>query len=120
MANEITVSIRFDVANGNYDPGTINASNLQFDQAAVGAAEGVQEIGTSEESLSTGDLSTYGWLYLRNLDDTNYVQVGFSTGVYGIRLEPGEPAVFRTEPTATVYLLANTAACNVQYRWLED
>jgi len=120
MADEISVTIRFDCENGNYSPGQISNSNLNFDQTAVGAAEGVQAIGTSEESLSTGDLSTYGWLYLRNLDDTNYVQVGFSTGVYGIRLEAGEPALFRTEPAATVYLKANTAACDVQYRWLED
>jgi hypothetical protein len=120
MANEITVTIRFDVTNGNYSPGTINASNLQFDQAAVGAAGELQNIGTTEETLSVGDLTTYGWLYLRNVDATNYVQVGFSTGVYGIRLEPGEPAIFRTEPAATVYLKANTAACDVQYRWLED
>lgn len=120
MADEITVTMRFGVSNGSYDPGTITVSNEQYDQTAIGAAEGVQEIGTSEESLATGDLTTYGWLFLRNLDTTNYVQVGFSTGVYGIRLEAGEPALFRTEPAATVYLLANTAACNVQYRWLED
>ena len=120
MANEITVTVRFGVSNGNYVPGTISDNNLQFDQAAAGAAGEIQNIGTSEESLDTGDLTTYGWLYLKNLDDTNYVQVGFSTGVYGIRLEAGEPALFRTEPAATVYLKANTAACDVQYRWLED
>ena len=120
MADEITVSIRFDITNGNYKPGTINLSNEAFDQAAVGCAEGVQAIGTTEEQLAVGDLTTYGWLYLRNLNATNYVQVGFSTGVYGIRLEPGEPAIFRTEPAADVFLKANTAACNVQYRWLED
>lgn len=120
MANEITMTFRQSVTNGNYSPGTISISNAQVDQAAVGCAEGVQNIGTSEESLSTGDLTTYGWIYLRNLDATNYVQAGFSTGVYGIRLEAGEFATFRTEPAATVYLKANTAACDVQYRWLED
>jgi hypothetical protein len=94
--------------------------NQQLDQAAVGAASGVQPIGTSEETLSSGDLTTEGWLFMRNLDLTNYIQVGFSTGVYGIRLEAGECAMFRAEPGATVYLKANTAACNLQYQWLED
>ena len=120
MANEITITTRFDVTNGNYSPGVINISSAQYDQTAVGAAEGVQAIGTSEETLSTGDMTTYGWLFVRNLDATNYIQLGFSTGVYGCRLEPGEPALFRAEPAATIYLKANTAACNLQYRWLED
>lgn len=120
MADEITLTWRNDITNGNYSPGAIMVSNQQIDQTAVGCAEGVQAIGTSEETLSTGDLSTYGWLFLRNLDDTNYVQLGFSTGVYGCRLEAGECAMFRTEPAADMYLKANTAACDVQYRWLED
>ncbi len=120
MAGEISLTMRMAVTNGNYSPGIITVSNLQVDQAAVGAAAGVQNIGTTEESLSTGDLTTYGWLFLRNLDTSNYVQVGFSTGVYGIRLEAGEFAAFRTDPAATVYLKASTAACDVQYQWLED
>ena len=120
MANEITTTVRFSVVNGNYDPGTIAISGGTFDQDAAGAQEGVQEIGTSEESLTDTNLVTKGWLFIRNLDDTNYVQLGFSTGVYGCRLEAGEFSLFRTEPSASIYLKANTAACNVQYRWLED
>lgn len=120
MANEISVSFRFGVTNGNYDPGTINVSNQQITQTAAGAAEGIQNIGTSEEELSNGGLSTEGWIFMRNLNATNYIQVGFSTGVYGIRLEAGECAMFRTEPNCTIYMKANTGACNLQYRWLED
>lgn len=120
MANEITITQRIQCINGNFDTGTLAVSGAQFDQAAAGAAGGVQNIGTTEESLSAGDLTTKGWLFIRNLDATNYVQLGFSTGVYGCRLEAGEPATFRTEPAATIYLKANTAACNVQYLWLED
>jgi len=120
MADEISITMRFDVTNGSYAPGTVSLTNALFDQAAAGGAGELQNIGTTEESLSAGNLTTKGWLYIRNLDDTNYVQLGFSTGVYGCRLEAGEPALFRTEPAATIYLKANTAACDVQYRWLED
>ncbi len=120
MADEITITMRIGCINGSYNPGTLSVSGATFDQAAVGASEGVQNIGTSEETLSVGDMTTYGWLYIRNLDATNYVQLGFSTGVYGCRLEASEPAMFRVEPAGTVYLKANTAACDVQFRWLED
>jgi hypothetical protein len=120
MADEISVTMRLSVTNGQWSPGIITVNNATFDQAAIGAASGVQAVGTSEEELATGDLSTKGWLFLKNLDTTNYIQVGFSTTVYGIRLEAGESAMFRTEPAATVYLKANTAACKLQYQWLED
>lgn len=120
MANEITTTVRFQCINGNYDPGTISISGATFDQAAVGAQEGVQEIGTSEETLTATNLTTKGWLYMRNLDDANYIQWGPATTSYVGRLEAGEFALLRTEPAATIYLKANTAACDLQYRWLED
>ena len=120
MANEISLSFRMGVTNGNYDPGTISVSNQLIDQAAAGAVEGIQNIGTSEETLGVGGLSTKGWIFMRNLDATNYIEAGFATTVYGIKLEAGECAMFRTGGSATIYLKANTAACNLQYRWLED
>jgi hypothetical protein len=119
MANEITLTARMDIVNGYYAPGAISVNSLQVTQAAVGAVEGIQNIGTSEETLGVGGLSTRGWLYIRNLDATNYVQLGFATGAYGCRLKAGEFALFRAEAAADIYLKANTAAVNVQYRWLE-
>ena len=119
MADEITLTARLDVSNGYYTPGTISINSLQIDQAAAGAVEGIQNIGTTEETLGATGLTSKGWLFIRNLDATNYVQMGFSTTVYGIRLRPTEFALLRTEAAATVYLKANTAACNVFYRWLE-
>ena len=77
----------------------------------------VQSVGTSEETAgpSFGDIGTEGLCIVYNLDSTNYVQVGFATGVYGMRLRGGSaPAMFFLEPNATLYLKANTAACNVR------
>lgn len=74
-------------------------------------------VGTSEETAgpSFGDIGTEGLCIIYNLDPTNYVQVGFATGVYGMRLRgAGAPAIFFLEPNATLYLKANTAACNVR------
>jgi hypothetical protein len=77
----------------------------------------VTSVGTTEESAGPtfGDIGTEGLCVIYNLDTTNYVQVGFSTTVYGMRLYgAGAPAMFMIEPGATVYLKANTAACNVR------
>jgi len=120
MANEVTVKTSLSVRNGSlvftYDSGT-----LQFDQAAVGGpTPGYVTVGTSEESIAFGELSTVGWVVLKNLSTANYVRWGFATTVYGGRLEPGEVAQFRLNPGTTLYLIANTAACKCLVYAVED
>lgn len=121
MANEITVNASLSVANGNlkfaFAPGV-----LRFSQAAAGGpSPGMVSVGTTEESVAFSELGTEGWFMMQNLDATNYVQWGFSTTVYGGRMEAGETAgPFRLEPSATLYLKANTAACKVLIYALED
>jgi hypothetical protein len=120
MADEITITHRFGVDNGNYDPGTISVNNLQFDQAAQGVQEKIVTINTSADVvISSSDLTTEGWLWMRNLDTTNYVQWGTTDGYIG-RMEAEEPVNFRAEPSVSLVAKANTAACKVWYRWLED
>lgn len=121
MANEITVQTSLKVTNGNAKALGLDALNQSFDQAAEGGpTPGYVSIGTLEESHSFGELSTLGWMIMQNNDSTNYVQWGFTTGDYGGRLEPGERAVFRLEPGATLYLKANTAACKMIIYAFED
>lgn len=120
MANEISVSSRLTITNANlkfsFSPGT-----KTFDQTAQGGpTPGYKTIGTTEESEAFGELGTLGWLVMENLDATNYVEWGFATTVYGGRLEAGEMAMFRLNPSTTLYLKANTAACKVAIYALED
>ena len=119
MANEITISCSLAVSKNNYVD-VLGLASTTFDQANEGGAGRMQNIGTSEETLDEGAVSTEGWLLMINLDSTNYVRWGFATGVYGGRMEPGEPALFRVNPSSTIYLIANTAACDVHYMLLED
>jgi len=120
MADEIKVKPFLSLLNGNLKQ-TINPGTISIDQTGAGYYHNVSSIGTSEESIGTfGDVSTEGWCYIRNADATNYVQIGFATAVYGIRLEAGEIAQFRCEPSLTLYLKANTAACNVEIFVAED
>ena len=121
MANEIKVTPRMVVANGNLKR-TINPGTISVDMAGARIYQNTHSIGTSEESVSSfGDVGTFGWCFMRNLDGTNYVQWGSATTNYIGRMEAGETAgPFRLEPGITLYLKANTAACNVDIVVVED
>jgi hypothetical protein len=124
MANEIRATLRVsrtqssDSFKFEFNPGTV-----QVDQAAVGEGGQVYTIGTSEEAISFVDITTEGWLTMQNLDATNYVDWGPEDGGAMIemgRMEAGEPAAMRMFPGATLRLKANTAACQVLVKVLED
>lgn len=94
-----------------------NPGLIQIDQTGALIYDNVHAIGTTEETAGPvfGDIGTEGLCCIYNLDATNYVQVRFATGVYGMRLYGGvSPADFFLEPGATLYLKANTATCNVR------
>ena len=114
MSNEITVTAGISVKKGNLDF-TRPSKSATFDMAGAGGpTPGFVNIGIAEESTTFPEIGTKGWLFMQNLDATNYVQWGFSTTVYGGRMKPGETAgPFRMEPALTLFLKANTAACNV-------
>lgn len=119
MSNEINIQTSLSCNNGYF---SFNRSaNETVDQSASGAHGGIQEIGTSEESLVMGDISTSGMAYFRNLDDTNFVKIGpDSTGLVDfIKLKPGEFCLVRLA-TSTIKAIADTAACKLEYYILED
>lgn len=73
-------------------------------------------IGTSEATwtLAAG-IGNAGFMLIKNTDATNYVQVGFATGVYVLRIKAGQSALLPLEPaTAAIFLKADTAACVVE------
>lgn len=113
MANELTHTTSLRLSKGNLTR-NINAS-ATVNQTGVGAFWDTRTITTTESSIATfGDISTEGTVYLRNLDANNYVQVGFSTGVYGMRVAAGRWASFPAEPGLELFLKANTASCQVE------
>ena len=122
MADEIAITILGTVTNGNFKD-RIDHGQQRFDQAAIGAASNVVSVGTSEEDVTTGDISTLGWCFMRNLDSTNYVQYGpkSSGSMVAIgRIEAGEIHAFRLEPGITLRWVANTSAVLVDLRIYED
>lgn len=121
MANEITLSASLSASKGST---TVHLDFGPFNVTLTGtkALHNRQSIGTAEEALEMGEISAGGWCIMVNRDATNYVQVRPATGgVATIRMKAGEPALFRLDSGATApYLIANTAACEVEYILLEN
>lgn len=123
MANEITILTQMSRqhATKTGDNHTTGLRRIQVTQSATGQDDRKHTIGTSEESITFTDIVTNGFCQMINDDSTNYVEWGFSTGVYGGRMRAGEVAgPFRLNAGATLYLKANTAACKVRIAHYED
>jgi hypothetical protein len=55
---------------------------------------------------------------IANLDNTNYVELGFVSGTYTMRIPAGETLLL-PYVSATLYLLANTSAVTIQATFCE-
>jgi len=122
MADEIRGSVALNVTNGSF---LFNKNiSFNFDQAAIGGGNpGTVDVGTSEEVIALGDITTEGWCIIQNLDTTNYVDWGPTSGgsmVQVGRLEAGEFACLRLYPGLTLRMQANTSACKVEINVFED
>ena len=122
MANEISVTIKITFAKGTLPTVTRNPSALSVDMTGTQFVAGVQSIGTAEEALDLGDMGalTLGWMYCKNLDGTNFVEIRPATATADlIKLKAGEFALFRLTSN-TPYAIADTAACELDYLIVED
>ena len=123
MANEITVNLNMEIKNGFFAE-SIRPGQIRIDQSGEGRSGVVQTIGTSEEVVAFTEISTEGVLYMRNLDDTNFVRYGperpVSILVYFGKLKPGEYALFRLAPGVVMRAQADTAAVKLDVRLYED
>ncbi len=114
MADEIKVTLNVTVTNGTFKD-SIRPGQISIDQAtASGGNPGTVTIGTSEENISFGDV-TPGYVYIQNLDATNFVEFGkddASTMKECIKVLAGEIAFFRLADSETLRAKADTANVN--------
>lgn len=122
MANELTIGVIFSYEDS--DGATFEVpSTLQDLQASSSGKKFIhhtQSIGTSEEALVLGEVTSLGWACFMNWDSTNYVEIRSATGAANdiIKVPPGLPAFhhFGSDVTAP-YAIANSAACKLEY-WI--
>ena len=118
MASELTIRIRLSFSKGGAE--VKRSEDMSITVTGDTFTHGVQSIGTTEEELVQGaDLGTPGYAFIINLDGTNYVEIGSTTGVYDIKVKAGEFALYRHN-SATIYAKSDTASVNVEYVIIED
>ena len=117
MAQEIRATAGITLQNGNLQVSR-SVSNFPADQSGVGLQYGVQHVPTSPTALDMGNIGTAGWAFFRNLDSTNFIQIGTTGFVPFVTLLPGEVAVMRLA-TSAPYAQSDTAAVDLEYLILE-
>lgn len=116
MADELSITARMNFRKGG---AKVNRTeNISVDITGDAFSHEIQSIPTSNTALTEGAaVGTPGYVFIKNLDATNYVTVGL-TASYAIKLLAGEVALFRA--AGAIYALANTAACLVEYVIVEE
>jgi hypothetical protein len=118
MAAEITVSASLAVDDGIIDE-ALAKSGLRFDWAGTKYTKHVQSIGTSEEAIDLGEITTLGWVLAINLDNTNYVELRSATGagndIIKLPAKHGLALFHWGSDVSAPFAIANTSACRVAF-----
>lgn len=120
MANEITVMASLSVSNSGYDDSR-NIRRLLVDQENIEGISGVQVVPTNYMQLKKGSVTDNGYVFIRNLDDENFVQIGIEVASAFepfAKLMPGEVILMRA--SQDLYVQADTANILIDYLLLGE
>lgn len=123
MANEFTVTTAMKYSSGNDFVNLKDSYQVTQTSVPLGGAPGVQVVGTTHVALNVSGLLNLGMAYFKNLDDTNFVDIGVDVAAAFhplIRLKPGEATVLRLAATSAPYAKADTAAVRLQANIYEE
>ena len=123
-AIKVTTSLSY--INGNI--GLVNipsrTQSITQNTAAPSVSGGTQSIGNAaHEAIVITELTTLGVCQFRNMDATNYVEIGVDVAATFyplVRLNAGEEWPFRMAQGITPYAQANTAAVILAKTMLDD
>jgi hypothetical protein len=118
MADEIQMTARLYASkNGAYLPSVTYTKSATMVGTDMGSQ--TQVIGLTVEALDVPvDVTSPYKLLISNLDSTNYIELGFVSGTYTMRVPAGETLLL-PYVSATLYLLANTSAVTIQATFCE-
>ena len=118
MADEIQLTARLYASKlGAYLPSVTYTKSTTM--VGTDMESQTQIIGLTVEALDVPvDVTSPYKLLISNLDTTNYVEMGFVSGTYTMRIPAGE-TLLMPYVSATLYLLANTSSVTVQATFCE-
>lgn len=122
MADELRLSLAIKFTKGTAPNDAVlgrSVSSQTYDVSGTSGIENIVSVGTSNETLALGDIGTIGYCYFHNMDSTNYVEIGITSGTYALKLKAGEFALVRWNSSA-VHCRANTSAINLEYVLIPD
>lgn len=122
MANEITFISGLSAIKSNLNLATPTES-LRATMTGDRADRRTQAVGTTYEAIAVGDISSAGWARFKNLDGTNYVEIGLEVAAafYGfVKLLPGETSGPMRLSTLSIFGRANTAGVNLEVMLIEN
>lgn len=114
MANEIQISANFSATkNGVTVSG--NSSNV-IDMSGTNMIGNVQSIGIVSEQIVLSDVTTPGYYFFKNLDQTNEIRISLATPVSAANafctLKPNQGALIPSAQT-TIHAIAINAPCDL-------
>jgi hypothetical protein len=116
MANEARISLTLEYSKA----GAVfrRSSSLQATVSGTVALQYIQNIGTTDETLDLGG-ATPGFVFLHNLDATNYIVFGTDGSNYANKLKAGEAQIVRWN-AAAIHAKANSSACDLEVLLIAD
>jgi hypothetical protein len=116
MANELTISASLEYSDDVDVEASASITELLRTLTTKKVLKTKQSVGTSEEALIIGDISTRAWCMLINRDPTNFINVKVATGgAIFAKLLAGEFCLLRLGSGAqSPFVIADTASCELE------
>jgi hypothetical protein len=123
MANEISINLSITASKN----GAKFTRQESFKDDITGDAwtTGVQQVSTNEQITDHGDITTYGWIYLKNMgtDSALYVDFGRETIADATdkicRLYGGESCIIKTAGLSALWAVSSSGTQAVEYAIIE-
>lgn len=110
LSTSVSVSDAADIS--VVKTGTVTVTGAHTDRRRLSIGAGGEETVTISADITGG--SDPGICIITNADDTNYVQIGFETTKYFLRLSPGTSNLVELDAGITqLFLIANTDTVDV-------
>lgn len=117
MANEITLSASISYEDSEDSSELLTLTDILASVASKKYIKHKQNIGTSEEAITLGEVTAPGWALFINRDETNFISLKVGTaGAIFAKLKPGEFAFLRLGSGAQVpFAISDTASCQLEF-----